>query len=69
MVRISERLKKEMPEARMILQVHDELIFEVDEAHTETLRTLVSEEMRGAAALSVPLETDTGTGYNWLEAH
>jgi len=69
MVRISERLKQEMPEARMILQVHDELIFEVEEAHVETLRTIVSEEMRGAAALSVPLETDTGTGYNWLEAH
>ena len=69
MVRISERLKKEMPEARMILQVHDELIFEVDEAHVEALRTIVSEEMRGAAALSVPLETDSGTGYNWLEAH
>ncbi|MCI0522530.1 MAG: DNA polymerase I [Bacteroidales bacterium] len=69
MVRIAERLKKELPDARMILQVHDELIFEVDETRVESLRTIVSEEMRGAASLNVPLETDTGTGYNWLEAH
>lgn len=69
MVRIAERLKRELPEARMILQVHDELIFEVDVAMTGPLRAIVTEEMRGAASLSVPLETDTGTGYNWLEAH
>ena len=69
MVRIASRLEREMPEAKMILQVHDELIFEVDTAHVEKVAMIVKEEMKGAAQLSVPLEVDTGTGYNWLEAH
>jgi len=69
MVRIASRLGQEMPEAKMILQVHDELIFEVDTAHVEKVAMIVKEEMKGAAQLSVPLEVDTGTGYNWLEAH
>jgi DNA polymerase-1 len=58
-----------MPEAKMILQVHDELIFEVDAGMVEKLRMLVTEEMKGAADLAIPLEVDTGTGNNWLEAH
>lgn len=69
MVRIAERLGKELPDAKMILQVHDELIFEVGENDVEKLRSLVTKEMRNAADLKVPLEVDTGTGYNWLEAH
>ncbi len=69
MVRIASRLEREMPEAKMILQVHDELIFEVKEDRADELASLVREEMKGAAQLSVPLEVDTGTGYNWLEAH
>lgn len=69
MVRIAERLEREMPEAKMILQVHDELIFEVDAGTVEKLRMLVTEEMKGAADLAIPLEVDTGTGNNWLEAH
>jgi len=69
MVRIASRLEKEIPEAKMILQVHDELIFEVDIASVERLRTMVTEELKGATELTVPLEVDTGTGNNWLEAH
>lgn len=69
MVKIAGRLEKEYPEAKMILQVHDELIFEVDVSLVEKLRKIVTEEMRGAASLSVPLEVGTGTGNNWLEAH
>ncbi len=69
MVSIASRLEREMPGAKMILQVHDELIFEVDEGRVKKLEALVREEMKGAAELSVPLEVDTGTGYNWLEAH
>ena len=69
MVRIAARLEKELPEAKMILQVHDELIFEVDIASVEKLRTMAMEEMKGAADLLVPLEVDSGTGNNWLEAH
>lgn len=69
MVRIASRLEREMPESKMILQVHDELIFEVDAGHADKLALLVKEEMKGAAELSVPLEVDSGTGNNWLEAH
>ena len=69
MVRIAGRLENELPEAKMILQVHDELIFEVEIASVEKLRRMVVEEMKGAADLSAPLEVDTGTGNNWLEAH
>ncbi|HWR74971.1 MAG TPA: DNA polymerase I, partial [Bacteroidales bacterium] len=69
MVKIAGRLEKEMPEAKMILQVHDELIFEVDTSSVEKLKQIVTAEMKGAASLSVPLEVDTGTGNNWLEAH
>jgi DNA polymerase-1 len=49
--------------------VHDELIFEVDLDSVEKLREMVIREMKGAADLKVPLEVDTGTGNNWLEAH
>lgn len=69
MVRIAGRLEKELPEAKMILQVHDELIFEVEVSSVEKLRKIATSEMRGAASLRVLLEVDTGTGNNWLEAH
>ncbi|HSL86227.1 MAG TPA: DNA polymerase I, partial [Bacteroidales bacterium] len=69
MVRIHERLMKENFTARLILQVHDELIFEVTEIELERLREMVIEEMSGAAHLDVPLKVDWGTGNNWLEAH
>jgi DNA polymerase-1 len=49
--------------------VHDELIFEVDIDSVEKLRAMAMEEMKGAADLRVPLEVDSGTGNNWLEAH
>ena len=69
MVRIASRLEREMPEAKMILQVQDELIFEVENNDVKTLAAIVKEEMKGATQLKVPLEVDTGTGNNWLEAH
>ena len=69
MVNIARRLENEIPGARMILQVHDELIFEVETASTEKLKKMVIMEMKGAAELKVPLEVDAGTGNNWLEAH
>ena len=56
-------------EAKMILQVHDELIFEVLPAELEILKDIVLTEMSGAANLDVPLKVDWGTGKNWLEAH
>ncbi len=69
MVRIHERLKRENYISKMILQVHDELIFEVPEGELGKLKEMVIHEMSNAAILDVPLKVDTGTGRNWLEAH
>jgi DNA polymerase-1 len=69
MVRIHKRLKEENLSSRMILQVHDELIFEATGSELERLKDLVISEMSGAVKLNVPLLVDWGTGKNWLEAH
>ncbi|HVN58408.1 MAG TPA: DNA polymerase I [Bacteroidales bacterium] len=69
MVRIYDRLMKEKLRARMILQVHDELIFEVLPEELEQLKEIVIAEMSGAARLDVPLKVEWGTGTNWMEAH
>ncbi|MEX0694377.1 MAG: DNA polymerase I [Rhodospirillales bacterium] len=55
--------------ARMLLQVHDELIFEVPDAEIDATRDVVKRVMESAATLNVPLEVDIGTGTNWDEAH
>lgn len=69
MVKIDERLKSEKFNSRMILQVHDELIFEVEKEELDKLRDMVIFEMSNAASLDVPLKVDWGTGNNWFEAH
>ncbi|MNW23124.1 DNA polymerase I [compost metagenome] len=53
----------------MILQVHDELVFEVDSAFADTLIAQATQRMATAATLRVPLVVDTGIGINWDEAH
>ena len=57
------------PDARMILQVHDELLFEVVPGDLAPLRELVEGEMGGAADIGVPLEVHSGSGASWREAH
>ena len=69
MVRIDERMRSEKLKSIMILQVHDELIFEVLTSELETLKDLVLYEMSNAVILDVPLKVDWGTGNNWFEAH
>lgn len=69
MVRISGKLQEEKFRSRMILQVHDELIFEVWEPEFETVRDMVLHEMSHAAELRVPLIAEWGKGRNWFEAH
>ena len=69
MIRIPTALEEAGLDAAMLLQVHDELIFEVPDAEVETTRTLVSKMMEQAARLDVPLVVDTGVGDNWEEAH
>jgi len=69
MVNIDRRLGAEKLEARMLLQVHDELVFEVPEAELEQVRELVRVEMETAVPLDLPLKVDIGTGDNWAVAH
>jgi DNA polymerase-1 len=67
MIRIRDGLLDERLRARMLLQVHDELVVEVPVEELVAVTALVKREMEGAATLSVPLLVDTGTGLNWLE--
>ena len=69
MIRIYERMKSEKLSSKMILQVHDELIFEVVKSELEKLKELVLYEMSNAVKLDIPLKVDWGTGNNWFEAH
>src|SRR5207249_11480077 len=72
MINVGKRLHEELPSTKMILQVHDELIFETPEKDVEQAKQLVKSEMEATGArleLSVPLKVDLGVGRNWREAH
>ena len=69
MIRIHKKMKTEGYLSKMILQVHDELIFEVETSELEKLKNMVLYEMSNAVKLNVPLKVDWGTGNNWFEAH
>ena len=69
MVHIDTEILKQKLSSSMLLQVHDELVFEV-RLHEETaMKKIVEKEMCQALPLSVPVEVDLGIGKNWLEAH
>ena len=68
MIRVYDRLRRENLQAKLIMQVHDELIVECPEAERETVETLLRQEMEQVAALSVPLIAEAHSGKNWLEA-
>jgi DNA polymerase-1 len=69
MITVDQWLQREMPQAHLVMQVHDELVFEVPEDQLEQLREGVVELMSAAADLQVPLVVDTGFGANWDTAH
>lgn len=69
MIRIDDRLRRGGFRSSMILQVHDELLFEVKKEELDEVKRIVVEEMEGAMALRVPLKVDIGVGANWAEAH
>jgi len=69
MVRIFRELQQQRLQARMVLQVHDELIFDVPTAEQAAMEKLVRREMEQAASLDVPLLVDLGVGRSWSEAH
>ncbi|HZF73720.1 MAG TPA: DNA polymerase I, partial [Gemmatimonadaceae bacterium] len=67
MIRIDDTLKSNALESKMLLQVHDELVFEISPSELDQVQELVKREMENAAQLSVPLVVDLGVGANWLE--
>ena len=69
MIRLDQRLAEEAPTTRMLLQIHDELLFEIPEGDRERVTAIVREEMEGALPLDVPLKVDVGYGHTWSEAH
>jgi len=69
MVRLHERMKKEGLRSRLIMQVHDELVFEVPEEERQRMEMLVCREMEHAVTLQVPLKVEISFGRNWSEAH
>ena len=69
MVRIHAAMASQGLRSRMVLQVHDELVFDLVPDEETRLRTLVTEGMTGALALQVPVQVEIGVGANWLEAH
>ncbi len=69
MINIHKKLTEGNYKTKMLLQVHDELVFDVYKPELEELKTLIKSEMENAYKLAVPLDVDLGVGQNWLEAH
>lgn len=69
MINIYNKLQEGNYKTKMLLQVHDELVFDVYKPELETIKTLVKTEMEGAFKMDVPLDVEVDTGLNWLEAH
>jgi DNA polymerase-1 len=68
MVEVDRRLQEEGYKSRMVLQVHDELVFETPPAELERLSAMATEAMAGVVKLSVPLEVNVASGPNWAAA-
>ena len=69
MVRIHEKILRKKLRSQMIIQVHDELVFDVHKDELDDLKILVEKEMVNALEMKVPIEVETGVGKNWFEAH
>jgi DNA polymerase-1 len=69
MIQIHQEMKKNKMQSKMILQVHDELVFEVKDEEIDEMIHLAKEKMENAITLKVPLKVDIGIGSNWEEAH
>ncbi len=69
MIKIDDELEKLKLKSKLILQVHDELIFDCPKGEVDIIKDMIQEKMQNAYQLNVPLKVDVGEGYNWLEAH
>ena len=68
MIKVQDRLREEGLEARLILQVHDELIVECPDGEVEQVKALLTQEMEGVMDLPVPMRADSAAGRSWAEA-
>ena len=68
MVKTHHRLRQEKMQTRIVLTVHDELVFEAPEGEVDAATAIVQTEMQGVYPLRVPLRVDTGVGLNWRDA-
>ena len=69
MIAVQKTLDQQKLRTRMLLQVHDELVFDVYKPELEQVKELVKSAMENAFTLTVPLDVELGVGENWLEAH
>ena len=69
MIEVQNAISEAGYKSKMLLQVHDELVFDVYLPELEEIQKLIKNKMEQAVSLSVPLEVDLGTGQNWLQAH
>ena len=69
MCNVKKRIDEAGLKSRMVLQIHDELVFDAVKEEVETLETIVKEEMENVVRLSIPLTVECNHGNNWLEAH
>ena len=69
MIRIHEKFKDQSLKSKMLLQVHDELVFDVHKSEKDIVKKIVRDTMESAVQLDVPLKIDLEFGKNWLEAH
>ena len=69
MIKIYKELEKRKSKTKMVLQVHDELLFDAHKDEVDELRPMIKELMENAMPVDVPIVVDTGVGDNWLDAH
>ena len=69
MIEVQNSLLSKNLKSKMLLQVHDELVFDAHKEELVSLKSIIKEKMEKIIQISVPLEVDIGTGINWLEAH
>ena len=69
MINIHNRFKKENFTSKMLLQVHDELVFDAHKDELDIIQPIIKQEMENAFKMTVPLDVEIGIGENWLQAH
>ena len=69
MINVQKEIEEKGLKSKMLLQVHDELVFDVEKSEVEVMKELVKKNMEGAVKIAVPLDIEMNTGDNWLQAH